>query len=132
MRYNEFYSEIGKLLYAVADIDGAITKREKKALQEIIRNELVPAEKHTDAYGTDAAYYAEMEFDFLDEQTADSETAFNSFIDFIEEHHTALDERMKKVCLHIADELASAYKRKNKKENALIQKLKDRLKKHFH
>jgi len=123
MLYNQFYSELGKLLYAVAHIDGAITQKEKNVLNAIIRKELVPVEKHMDEYGTDVAFYTETEFDFLEDQNADSETAFNSFIDFIEEHHTAFDNRMKKVCLHVANELASAYKGKNKKEIRLIQKL---------
>jgi|ERR1019366_4563009 hypothetical protein len=127
MLYREFYSEIGKLLYAVADIDGVITQQEKKKLQDIVKNELVPIEHHTDAVGTDAAYYTEIEFDFLDEQIADAETAFESFIDFIEEHHTAFDEKMKKVCLHIAKELAAAYRGTNKKETLLLKKLKQKL-----
>lgn len=127
MIYREFYSEIGKLLYAVADIDGVITQQEKKKLQDIVKKELAPAEKRQDAFGTDAAYYAEIEFDFLEEQFADVETAFESFIDFVEEHHTAFDKKMKKVCLHIANELANAYHGTNKKEKLLFEKLKQKL-----
>ncbi|MBI4944956.1 MAG: hypothetical protein HY840_00985 [Bacteroidetes bacterium] len=129
MLYKDFYSELGKLLYAVADIDGVITPAEKKALHEIVRKELVPAEKHKDEFGTDTAYYAEMEFDYLDEEIGDAEAAFNSFIDFVEEHHMAFDEKMKKVCLHVAKEIANAYHKTNKKEKALIEKLKERIKK---
>ena len=73
MLYKNFYSELGKLLYAVADIDGVITQAEKKALHEIVKKELVPAEKHTDEFGTDAAYYAEIEFEYLDEEQMDAE-----------------------------------------------------------
>ena len=102
MLYKDFYSELGKLLYAVADIDGVITQSEKKVLHEIVRKELVPAEKHKDEFGTDAAYYAEIEFEYLDEEIGDADAAFNSFIDFVEEHHTAFDAKMKKVCLHVA------------------------------
>lgn len=123
MEYKEFYSELGKLLYAVADIDHVITQKEKTALQNIVKKELVPAEAHTDAFGTDVAYYTEMEFDIMDEEIADSESAFNSFIDFVEDHHTAIDERMKKTGLHIANEIARAYRGTNKKEKALIDKL---------
>jgi uncharacterized protein YeaO (DUF488 family) len=129
MKYKEYYAELGKLLYAVADIDGAITQKEKKALQDIIRKELAPAEKIRDEFGTDVAYYAEMEFDFLDEEIADAEAAFESFIDFVEDHHTAFDEKMKKTCLHVAKELASAYHGRNIKENELIEKLKKKLEK---
>lgn len=127
MLYKEFYSELGKLLYAVADVDKVITQQEKTELQKIVRNELVPLEKHTDEFGTDAAYYSEMEFDITDDQILDSESAFNSFIDFVTEHHTAFDERMKKVSIHVVEEIASSYRGKNKKEKAIIKKLKNQL-----
>lgn len=127
MLYKEFYSELGKLLYAVADIDKVITQQEKKELQKIVRNELVPYEKHTDEFGTDAAYYSEIEFEINDEEIIDSDSAFNSFIDFISEHHTAFDEKMKKVCIHVVEEIAASYRGKNKKEKELIKKLKNKL-----
>lgn len=129
MKYKDFYSELGKLLYAVADIDSVITQKEKKTLYNIVKNELVPAEMHTDEYNTDLAYYTEMEFDFLDEEISDAEAAFNSFIDFVEDHHTAFDERMKKTSLHVAKELAKAYHGTNKKEKDLIKRLNEKLKK---
>lgn len=129
MEYKEFYSELGKLLYAVADIDHVITQKEKKALLKIVRKDLVPAEAHTDTFGTDVAYYAEMEFDILDDQIADSESAFNSFTDFIEDHHTAIDERMKKTGLRVTREIARAYHGTNKKEKELIRKLREKLNK---
>ena len=127
MIYSEFYSEVGKLLYAIADIDGFISPQEKKKLQEIVRRELVPIEKHGDEYGTDAAFYAETEFNILDENNSDPEAAFESFIDFVEEHHTAFDDKMKNVCIRIAKELAFAYRGTNKKERILIEKLNDKL-----
>lgn len=129
MYYKEFYAELGKLLYAVADVDGVITANEKKKLHELVITELYPNEKHTDGFGTNAALYTEMEFDILDDEIADADTAFESFIDFIEEHQTAIDENLKNGCLLLADKLASFYYKKNKKENALIEKLKSKLNK---
>lgn len=129
MMYKEFYSEFGKLLYSVVDIDGVINKKEKQALKDIVKNELVPTERHTDAFGTNAAFYSEMEFDFLDEGISDAEAAFESFIDFVEDHHTAFDEGMKKVCLHLVKRLSAAYRGTNKKEKVLIEKLRQKLKK---
>lgn len=129
MMYKEFYSEFGKLLYSVVDIDGVINKKEKQALKDIVKNELVPTERHTDAFGTNAAFYSEMEFDFLDEEICDAEAAFESFIDFVEDHHTAFDEGMKKVCLHLVKRLSAAYMGTNKKEKVLIEKLRRKLKK---
>ncbi|MCE9537735.1 MAG: hypothetical protein K8R85_00740 [Bacteroidetes bacterium] len=129
MKYKDFYSELGKLLYAVADIDHVITQKEKKALYDIVKNELVPSERHTDQFNTDVAFYTEMEFEFMDESIGDSADAFNSFIDFVEDHHTAFDERMKKISLRVVKELAQAYYGTNKKEKDLIDTLKERLNK---
>lgn len=127
MVYKKFYSELGKLLYAIADIDHVITPQEKKTLQKIVQKELAPVEQHKDSFGTDVAYFTEIEFDFLDEQIADAESAFESFIDFIEDHHTAFDSNLKKVSLHITKELANAYKGTNKKEKRLIEILRQKL-----
>ena len=127
MIYKEFYSELGKMLYAVADIDGVITQQEKKKLQDIVKMELVPAEQHRDEFGMDAAYYSEIEFEFLDEEIGDAGSAFESFIDFMEEHHSALDEKMISVCLHISKEIANAYRGTNKKEKGLIDQLRKTL-----
>lgn len=128
MHYKRFYSELGKLLYAVAEIDGTISQKEKKSLQDIIKKELVPSETHTDEFGTDVAYYAEIEFDFLaDKKIHDTEWAFDSFIDYVDEHRTAFDEKMKKVSLKLVKKLAAAYQGTNNKEKALIEKLKQKL-----
>jgi hypothetical protein len=127
MVYKKFYSELGKLLYAIADIDHVITTQEKRVLQNIVQKELAPVEQHQDSFGTDVAYFTEIEFDFLDEQIADAESAFESFIDFIEDHHTAFDSNLKKVGLHIAKELANAYKGTNRKEKKIIEILRQKL-----
>ena len=95
MLYKEFYAELGKLLYAVADVDKIITQQEKKELQIIVKSELVPFEVLVDEFGTDVAHYSEFEFEFSDEQIYDSDMAFESFIDFINEHHEAINLNMK-------------------------------------
>lgn len=127
MVYKHFYSELGKLLYAVADVDGVITPEEKRALEEIITEELAPTEEHKDEYGTDVAFYTEIEFDFLDEQIAEPEAAFNSFIDFVEDHRTAFTPAMKKVCVRLAAKLAEAYRGTSGRERQLIDRLNESL-----
>ena len=127
MIYREFYSELGKLLYAVADIDGMISKAEKKKLQEIVEKELAPMEKRKDKFGTNVSSYSETEFEILDEEIGDAEAAFESFINFTEEHRTAFDAKLKMVCLRVAKELAAAYQGTNKKEKELIGRLKKTL-----
>ena len=123
MLYNQFYSELGKLLYAVADVDGLISAKEKKALHELVKKELVVAEKNTDEFGTDAAWYAEFEFDFMDETIAEPEAAFESFINFIEEHKTAISISMLIASKKAALQLSRVYYHTNIKEKQLLKKL---------
>lgn len=127
MKHEQLYSELGKLIYAIANIDGVITQKERDALLNIVTNELIPAENQEDNFGTNTAHYSEIEFEFLEEQISDSDSAFNSFVDFIDEHHSAFDKNMIKVCLHIVDEISSAYRKTNKKEKQLIDLLKQKL-----
>jgi hypothetical protein len=125
--HKRFYAELGKLLYAVCDVDKVISPEEKKELQKIVREELVPHEKHTDQFGTSAAHYAEIEFDFLDEQIIDSQTALQSFLDYIEDHRRLLDERMRKTCIVLAQRLADVYSGRSKKEQQLLILIKSKL-----
>lgn len=127
MLYKEFYAELGKLLYAVADIDGVITQREKRAIKDIVKNELVPKERHMDEFGTDAAFYAEFEFDVLDELYLDPQEALFSFTGFVDEHQTAFDKKLLNVCIRVAERLAYAYHATNKKEKTMLDKLKKKL-----
>jgi hypothetical protein len=127
MIYKHFYAELGKLLYAVADVDGMITKAEKEALKRIVREQLVPGEKHNDEFGSDAAWYAEMQFDFMDEEMRDPAEAFESFISFVEDHHTAFSDQLKKTCMEVTATIAKAYHGTNKKEKALLDSLRKKL-----
>ena len=127
MFYRQFYSELGKLLFALAKVDGGISKQEKAALKDIVKKELAPTEKNTDKFGTDAAYYTEIEFEILEDTEYDPEDAFESFISFIENHHTAIDERMRDTTLKVAKRLADTFHKTNKKEAALLAKLESKL-----
>ena len=129
MNYKEFYSELGKLLYAVIDNDGVVSKSEKDRLKTIVKKQLVPLEHHVDAYGTNIAFYSEMEFDVLEDELPDIEATFNSFMDFVEEHQTEFDDTMKKVSLIIVKELSNVYLGTNKLERRLIDQLTKKLNK---
>lgn len=129
MNHKEFYSELGKLLYAVIDNDGVVSKSEKERLKSIVKKQLVPLEHHVDAFGTNIAYYSEMEFEVLEEELPDIETTFNSFMDFVEDHQTEFDDTMKKVSLIIVKELSNVYLGTTKLERRLIDQLTKKLNK---
>lgn len=64
MKKRMFYAQLGKLLYAAANTDGVISHKEKEALEQIVRKELLPEEAQKDEFGTNIAYYTDFEFDF--------------------------------------------------------------------
>lgn len=127
MDYKQFYAELGKLLYAVADVDGMISEKEKKSLQEIVRKELVPIEDSLDHFGTDSAFYTNFEFDILDDAIEDPAIAFESFIQFIENYQSDIDIKMIHATRKVAIQLANAYKNTNKKEKELLSTLNKKL-----
>ncbi len=127
MYYQQFYSELGKLLYAIAAVDGVISPKEKEALRALVRKQLAPAETHTDKFGTDAANYVDIEFDILEDAGADVEASFASFINFVEAHHTAIDKRMRDAALAAAKQVANAFKHTGHKEGKLLLELERKL-----
>lgn len=127
MLYKQFYSELGKLLYAIADVDGMISKKEKEVLKEIVRKELAPKENHRDEFGTDAAFYTEFEFDVMEDAIYEPDAAFESFINYIEDHKTAIDHNMIRATRHVASKLADAFHHTNVKEKKYLQILNKKL-----
>jgi uncharacterized tellurite resistance protein B-like protein len=125
MDYRIFYAELGKLLYAVADADGIVSPKEKQHMFELVQTRLMHKETHTDEYGTNDAWYAAFEFEVADEQIMSAADAFLSFTEYIEENKNKLDEDTRQLCLILADRLADSYRHTNKKETALIQKLRE-------
>ncbi len=127
MEYKEFYSELGKLLYAVAHSSGQVEEEEVKRLHALVKNYLVPQEKHNDEFGTDAAWYTEIGFDFSTFNDLDAKAAFDSFIDYIHEHHNALDKQMRAVGLMLAEEVANSANGLSAAEGKILKELKDKL-----
>lgn len=127
MDYREFYAELGKLLYAVADADGIISPQERESMYQLIRTRLMHREIHTDEYGTNDAWYAAFEFEVAEEQGMSPEEAFDSFSDFLDRRRLEIDPEMKQVCLVLADRLAESYRHTNRREADLIRQLREKL-----
>lgn len=125
MIYKNFYSEVGKLLYALAKADGSITAEEIKAIHQLVLKDLVPLEASTDEFGTDSAFYVEMEFDFLNENFYDPDVAFNSFITYVDDHYSAFDEHLKSAILNVATTLFNSFHGTNIKDHNYLVKLRE-------
>jgi uncharacterized tellurite resistance protein B-like protein len=125
MDYRLFYAELGKLLYAVAEVDGLVSQQEKENLYQMVQSRLMHKETHTDEFGTNDAWYTAFEFEVADEQIMPAADAFQSFIEYIEEHKHKLDQDTRMLCLTLADRLAESYRHTNKKEKQLVQQLRE-------
>jgi len=124
-----FYAELGKLLYAIADADHNVRKKEYIKLKDIVMNELVPLEKQTDQFGTDNAFYTQFEFEVATEQQLTSEEALESFISYVKQHRHDFTEEREQVCLRVMEEIASVYKHHSKAENEIFRIVKNEFKK---
>jgi uncharacterized tellurite resistance protein B-like protein len=123
MTHKKFYKELGKLLYAVAKSDGKLHPKEVKAIKDLIALELVPMEKSTDEFGSDAAFYAEFEFELMADRSVNPQAAFKSFENFLKEHDKHINEDMRKKAYDLATKVAQSLHGINKEEAVMLEKL---------
>ncbi len=128
MNYTDFYSELGKLMYAIAKADGRVGNEEYNTLKEIVREELLPFEGSTDEFGTDNAFYTEMEFDYLEDNFGDPVSAFNSFIDYVDTHKSTFNLKIVDLIKRITSRIASSEFGIDANEQKYLDKLNQKLK----
>jgi uncharacterized tellurite resistance protein B-like protein len=122
--YQEFYKQMGNLLYSIAAIDGNIAAKELNELRRMVREELVPREKHDDEFGTDAAYAVEFQFDLLEGSDALSAEAWDEVEDYLKHNSALLPEKDRNLLMEGAEHVAAAFHGINKAEHSLLNKLK--------
>jgi hypothetical protein len=122
--YKEYYKQMGNLLYSVAAIDGSIAIKEWKELRRMVKEELVPQEKHHDEFGTDAAFAVEFQFDILEGTDVSSAEAYNEVHEYLKHNAPLLPEADKERLLHGATQVASSFHSINKAEKVILGKLK--------
>lgn len=122
--YQEFYKQMGNLLYSMAAIDGKIAPKELKELRRMVREELVPQEKHNDEFGTDAAYAVEFQFDVLEGSDAHSSEAWEEAKEYLKHNSALLPEKDRNLLMHGAEHVAAAFHGISKAEHMLLDKLK--------
>jgi len=127
MNHQLFYKELGRLLYAIAAVDGRIAKAEVQRLHAIVAGELVPAEPATDKYGTDQAWITEFEFDVLADQGADPQGEFDSFIAYLSQHRKEVTPELQATILRWARAVAGSFHGTNKRELPMLQALEHEL-----
>jgi hypothetical protein len=122
MFYEELYTELGKLFFYIAAIDGEVQPSEKEALQYLIQNNWKPLENSTDKYGTDQANLINFAFDY-EETEGSSENILQSFEIYYRENKSKFSTIIIDNILLTCKAIASAYRGENKDENQVMNKL---------
>lgn len=127
--YQKLYEQLGYLFYAIAEADEKVRPVEIETLKELIASEWISLEDSTDEFGTDAANYIFISFDYLLSERISSGEAYRVFEQYYNEHKAAFTVSLKRKILAAARSIANAFGGKNKKENDYIKNL-ERLLKH--
>jgi len=127
MDFKEFYTELGKLLYAVAKADGEVQDEELHKIYQMVVNDLSD-EILFDRGDEVDAYYTEFEFEALIDRNVDIHAAVNSFVDYFERNEDKFNDKMKQTTLKAMIAVADAFEGIIPEEQALIDVITKKLK----
>lgn len=122
-----FYTELGKLLYAIAASDGNIRLKESKNFREILDKEFITARLRNNESGIENAHYAELEMEWLQEHKINPKVAFASFVRFIKQNSESIDISLKKSIMNAAKDVANAFHQTNRYEKHYLSRLEESL-----
>jgi hypothetical protein len=125
--YQEFYKQMGNLLYSIAAIDGHVAPKELRELRRMVREKLVPQEKHNDEFGTDAAFAVEFQFDILEGNDVASGQAWEDVLEYLKHNGPLLPEKDRALLLHGSELVAAAFHGISKAEHKMLEKLRKML-----
>jgi uncharacterized tellurite resistance protein B-like protein len=120
MELKQFYRELGKLIYAIAKADGTIQQEEVDTFRETLRKHLQPLESSFDDFGVDPAFYTELQFESMMDESSSMQESFDSFMQFAEENKTQFTPEMKQATINIIKDVAEAFQGIIDEEQALI------------
>ncbi|MFH1120148.1 MAG: TerB family tellurite resistance protein [Bacteroidota bacterium] len=126
MDYSTFYTELGRLAYAVARADGLVQTEEVDKICEFIGQEIENTGSASHNL-REAVLGAGAEFNRLRKNNASAREAFTDFTGYLNSNVSVFDTRIKNLCLKVAFRIASANEGVNETESALIDKLKKKL-----
>lgn len=123
MDYRKYYNELGKLLYAVANVDGRVQKKEIEEVHRVVRDELMHLEDTEDDFDMDAAFFTEFEFDYMrEENTVSSEELLNGFAEYLK-NTPGIRPSLKRAAKNAALRVAESFAGVNKREKDFLEKL---------
>ena len=126
MDYSVFYTELGRLAYAVARADGIVQTEEVDKICEFIGQEIENTGSANHSH-RDAVLGAGAEFNRLRKISASARETYTGFTNYIDSNAGIFDKRIKNLCIRVAMRIAAANEGVNETESALIDKLKKKL-----
>ena len=123
VNYQRIYEKLGYLFYALAAADNVVPPREADRLREMVKKIWVPLEDSTDEFGTDAAFYIDISFEYLLNEGIEAAEAFQEFENYYREHSGAFSKGLHDKIKTTARTIAQAFRGKNKKESAMLERL---------
>ena len=123
LNYEDLYKEVGNLFYAIAAVDGKMSKSEKKMITSLVIYNWRPVENSTDAFGSDAANIILFQIDVNEGMEADAEERYNSFVYFFEENYQAIALVFREKILSSARDIAESTRMINNAELTILMKL---------
>lgn len=121
----KLYENLGKLFYAIAAADKVIHKEEIETLERIVREDWVKVDEIKDEFGTDEAFYIEIMFDWMQENSPPAYQSFYEFKDFKEENEKLFSPRIKDLTWKTATSIAASFDSENPAEQTMLSKLKE-------
>lgn len=121
--YIDIYTSLGYLFYSVAAGDGKVRPAEVDRLKALVKEKWLALEGSRDEFGTDAAHYIGMSFDFALGEGMDSDEAYNRFTEDFRTHASSLDAGMKRLVMETATAISEAFARTNKAERERLDRL---------
>lgn len=119
-----FYEQLGNLFYAIASADKSITSNEVNELKKQVTEKWLPLENTVDKYGSDAAHYITITFDYLfEERIADGQETWENFEAYYLDNKAIFTNDLKHHILETAAAIANAFSGANKAELYLLSQL---------
>ena len=125
MEIKEFYTQLGRLLYAVAMADGEVQDEEIQSLYKLVINELSDEELFNQEEVN--VFHTEFEFEALLDKEASKQEAFDSFTNYFDNNHSEFSDEIKKITLHAVNQIAKSFDGIIPEEKKMIDELKKRL-----
>ena len=128
MERKDYYTALGKLVYAIAQADGKVQSEESSRIFDFVIAQLSKAEYAPEKGKTALKVFdIEKEFHRLRDEKVPAQKASQQFIDFVDAHNADFTEEHKTTCISLMKDVAEAHQGIDKTESAMITKIKNHL-----